>query len=93
MHSLCTYVHIHKQLIENCLQRMVVMGDYLTSLDGHVTLIDRIAAVHVVYRENSEYIHWFGQLTSHSPGILPGLVQSVQQTVGQDECIVSLRSN
>ena len=69
------------------------MGDDFTSLDGHVTLVDRIAALHVVYRANSEYIHWFGQLTSRSPGILSGLVQSVQQTVGQDECIVSERIN
>ena len=65
---------------------MVVTGDDFTD---HVTLVGRIAAVHVVYRANSEYIHWFGQLTSHSPGILPGLIQSVQQTLGLDQCIVS----
>lgn len=69
---------------------MVVKGDDFTSLDGHRTLVNRIAALHVVYRANSEYIHWFGQLTSHRPGILPGLVQTIHQTVGQDECIVSV---
>ena len=82
-------MHTYKQLIQDCVHRMVVTGDDFTSLDDHVTLVGRIAAVHVVYRANSEYIHWFSQLTSHKPGILPGLVQSVKQTVGQDEDIVS----
>lgn len=53
-----------------------------------MTLTNRIAAVHVVYRATGECIHWFGQLTSHSPGILAGMVQSAEQTVGEDEGMV-----
>ena len=53
-----------------------------------MSLIGRIAAVHVVYRECCERIYWFGQLTSHSPGVLEGLVQSVGETTGIDNCMV-----
>ena len=58
------------------------------SIDGNILLVGRIAAVHVVYRETSQCIHWFGQLTSHRPGILDGLVKSTEQTAGQDDCMV-----
>ena len=58
------------------------------SIDGNISLMGRIAAVHVVYRETSQCIHWFGQLTSHRPGILDGLVKSTEQTAGQDDCMV-----
>ena len=67
---------------------MVVKSLDFTTLDGHVTLISRIAAVHVVYRATSECIHCFGQLTSHNPGILAGLVKSAEHTVGQDDHMV-----
>ena len=64
---------------------MVVKGTDFASVDGHISLVHRIAAVHVVYRASSECLHWFGQLTAHRPGILAGVRQAVQQTAGQDE--------
>ena len=63
---------------------MIVRSDIFSSLDGHVSLVSRIAAVHVVYRASSECIHWFSQLTSHCAGIMNPL----QQLVGEDECMV-----
>ena len=68
---------------------MITRGDEFNSFDGNVTLVSRIAAVHVVYRASSECIHWFAQLTSHYAGILPS-VQSIQQETGQDKCMVCL---
>ena len=67
---------------------MIVKGDDFSSLDGHVTLTSRIAAVHVVYGATSECIHWFGQLASYYPGILAGMVQAAEQTVGVDDSMV-----
>ena len=82
------YVCMYFQLIRDSLHNMVVRSVDFSSLDGNVTLISRIAAVHVVYRATSECIHCFGQLTSHNPGILAGLLKSAQHTVGQDEHMV-----
>ena len=76
------------QLIQDSLHNMVVRSSDFSTIDGNVSLIGRIAAVHVVFRESCECIHWFGQLTSHKPGILEGLVKSAEQTVGQDDCMV-----
>ena len=67
---------------------MIVKGADFSSLDGHVTLTSRIAAVHVVYAATSERIHWFGQLASHNPGILASMVQAAEQTVGVDDGMV-----
>ena len=39
-------------------------------MDGNVTLLDRVAALHVVYQINKSQILWFGQLVAHSPGIM-----------------------
>ena len=68
---------------------MITRGDEFNSFDENVTLVSRIAAVHVVYRASSECIHWFAQLTSHYAGILPG-VQSILQETVQDKCMVCL---
>ena len=39
-------------------------------MDGNVTLLHRVAALHVVYQINKSQILWFGQLVAHSPGIM-----------------------
>ena len=44
--------------------------------DGQKTLTSKIVAVHVVYHSVEEHIHWFGQITSHQPGILEQLANS-----------------
>ena len=59
-----------------------------STIDGNVSLVGRIAAIHVVHAESCECIHWFGQLTSQSPGILGSLIQSAEQTAGEDDCMV-----
>ena len=76
------------QLIQDSLHYLVVKNQDFSTIDGNISLIDRIAAVHVVHETNCESIHWFGQLTFHSPGILEGLAESVKQTAGQDEVSV-----
>lgn len=64
---------------------MVIRDQEFRSLDGGVTLTTRIAAVHIVHRATCEHIHWFGQLTSYSPGILSGMVQ---EELGKTEGMV-----
>ena len=64
---------------------MVVKSQDFSTIDANISLIDRIAAVHVVYQTNCESIHWFGQLTFHSPGILEGLAESIKQTTGYED--------
>ena len=77
-----------QQLIQGSLHSLIVRSPDFGIVGGDVSLIGRIAAVHVVYRECCECIYWFGQLTSHSPGVLEGLVQSVGETTGIDNCMV-----
>ena len=55
------------------------------SLDNSVMLINRITALHVVFKACSENIHWFTQLTSLNPGILVHLDKS---RATQDENMV-----
>ncbi len=40
------------------------------SLDGRVSLCNKIAALHVVFNQCSSKVLQFGQLVSHRPGIL-----------------------
>ena len=47
--------------------------------DVEKTLTSKIVAVHVVYRSVEEHIHWFGQITSHQPGILEELLIDSQK--------------
>ena len=39
-------------------------------MDGDVTLLHRIAALHVVYEHNKSQIMWFGQLVALSPEVM-----------------------
>ena len=64
-------------MIQDSIHRLVERSLDFGIKDGSVSLVARIAAVHVVFREYSECIYWFGQLTSHNPGILQGIFQSV----------------
>lgn len=41
-------------------------------------MINWISAVHVVYKATHDHIHWFGQLTSHIPGILVAMMQKAE---------------
>ena len=39
-------------------------------MDGNITLIHRVSALHVVDKMNTSQILWFSQLVSLSPGIM-----------------------
>lgn len=39
-------------------------------MDGNITLIHRIAALHIVYEKNKSQVLWFGQLVAYSPEIM-----------------------
>lgn len=39
-------------------------------MDGNITLIHRIAALHIVYEMNRSQVLWFGQLVAYSPEIM-----------------------
>lgn len=57
------------QLI-SCALDSLVHGDGFCSVDGNITLVHRIAALHVVDEMNRSKILWFAQLVSLSPGIM-----------------------
>ena len=84
IHSLLLFLFCFStlQLISNSLHRLV------PTFDGNLSLVHRIAAIHVAFRENSECIHWFGQLTSLSPGILESLLQSEQLPAEKEDFMV-----
>ena len=39
-------------------------------MDGNITLIQRIAALHIVYENNRQQVLWFGELVAHSPEVM-----------------------
>ena len=51
----------------------MVHNEEFSSMDGHDTLIRRIASLHVVYMFSKPQIMWFGQLVSQKPSILLAL--------------------
>lgn len=73
------------QWIQKSLDGMILRSRHFADLESCKMLINHITAVHVVYKMNSEYIHYFGELTCHYPGIMT----VPQQNVEQDECMVS----
>ena len=60
------------QLVGAALDDMVHDDDF-SSIDGHDTLIKRMAALHIVYMLNKSQIMWFGQLVSQNPSIMLSL--------------------
>ena len=80
--------HTH-QLITTALNSMVHSPDLV---EGHESLVGRIAAVHVVYQSTKSQILWFGQLTSHIPSILLSLEDRVlpdcQEMVYSSLCLL-----
>ena len=54
------------QLIAEALNALL-HGDNFCSIDGNVTLIGRVASLHLVYQQNQVQVMWFGLLTAHSP--------------------------
>jgi hypothetical protein len=67
------------KLIEESLHHIIASNQEFKCKESHMMLTNKLVAVHVVYRANSGQIHWFGQLTTHSPGILSGLVHAAEQ--------------
>jgi hypothetical protein len=51
----------------------MVHNEDFSSVDGHDTLIRRVASLHVVYMFSKAQIMWFGQLVSQKPGIMLSL--------------------
>ena len=60
------------QLIADTLDAMTGAPG-LCSMDGHESLIRKIIAVHLVYRQCRSEVLQFGQLVLHRPGILKSL--------------------
>lgn len=67
------------QLISDAIHNMVVHESDFNTMDGHMTLTNRIAAVHVVYSFTCQKLHWFDQLTLQYPGIVYILLEEVSQ--------------
>jgi hypothetical protein len=51
----------------------MVHNEDFSSVDGHDTLIRRVASLHVVYMFSKPQIMWFGQLVSQIPSIMDSL--------------------
>lgn len=67
-----THFSTSMQLLESALDGLV-HGDNYCTRDGNITLIHRIAALHIVYEMNRSQVLWFGQLVAHSPEVMVGL--------------------
>ena len=57
------------QLLASALDALVHGDEYCTQ-DGNITLIHRIAALHIVYEKNRSQVLWFGQLVAYSPEVM-----------------------
>ena len=77
------------QLISDAIHKMIVHASDFNTIDGHMTLTDRIAAVHIVYSSICKELHWFDQLTFQYPGIVYILLEEVPQMSPGDKGIVS----
>lgn len=42
-------------------------------MDGNITVIHRITALHIVYEMNKSQVLWFGQLVAQSPEVMISL--------------------
>lgn len=45
-------------------------GDEFCSVDGNISLLTRVAALHVVYHMSRSQVLWFGQLVALQPEAL-----------------------
>lgn len=45
------------------------------TIDGEMSLIERIAALHTLYHKYRTEILWFGQLVGHCPGVIANLTK------------------
>ena len=70
--TLCTCLMFQLQLIGAALDEMVHDDDF-GSISGHDALVNRVAALHVVYMLNKSQVMWFGQLVSEIPSIMIAL--------------------
>ena len=60
----------------------IVTGPDLTSRSP--SLLSQLVAVHVAYQHSKKEIMWFGQITSHLPGVLVQLGNAI----GTKECTI-----
>ncbi len=65
------------QLISSALHSVIVHNPDFASRDGHISLTDRIAAVHIAYHFSEEKIFWLSELVYHLPSILRHLKDTV----------------
>ena len=57
-------------------------------MDGHESLVSRIAALHVVYHFSRPQVLWFGQLVSNLPGIMSTLDDKVAHDDSEMVCLI-----
>ena len=69
------------QIIGRAIQAIIAGPDLTT---GSPSLLSRLVAVHVAYQDSKKEIMWFGQITSHIPGILTQLGNAI----GTKECTI-----
>ncbi len=57
------------QLLSSALDALVNGGKYC-SVESNLTLLHRIAALHIAYEKNKSQVLWFGQLVALSPEVM-----------------------
>lgn len=55
----------------------MVIGEEFGCVNEEMDLLQRIAALHVLYHKNRAQILWFGQLVGHSPGIMVHMTEDM----------------
>lgn len=67
--SITQFLPFKSQELEKALDVMVQDPSFILA-DHSAPLVNRLAALHIVYKQNSQQIMLFGQLVSLNPGIL-----------------------
>ena len=55
----------------------MIVGEVFGPIDGEFGLLQRIAALHVLYHKYRSQILWFGQLVAHCPQIMVKLTEEM----------------
>ena len=79
------------QLIERALSNLTHSTEDFASIDGHESLTRRIAAVHVIHHTYQSHLFWFGQLTSHMPGVMVTLDSEQRVPDNSEEMVIYLQ--
>ena len=77
------------QLIAEALDALL-HGNNFCGIDGNVTLIGRVASLHLVYQQNQVQVMWFGKLMTHGPGFLLKITNDEVRDESEMVCCIAV---